>query len=75
MDVVVGGAVGERLKDTSRGRPAVSAAARGQVAPAQRGDPCAAALPAPYPLVSGPLSGGAGHFVGSIPHLEQEEVS
>ncbi len=35
------------------------AAARGQVAPAQRDDPCAAAWLAPYPLVSGPLSGGA----------------
>ncbi len=43
MDEVVGGAVGGRLKVTSRGRPAVSAAARGPVAPAQRGVPCAAA--------------------------------
>ncbi len=44
VDVVVGGAVGGRLKDTCRGRPAVSAAARGPVAPAQRGVPCAAAV-------------------------------
>jgi hypothetical protein len=35
--------------------PAASAAARGQVAPAQRGDPCAAALLAPCPLASWPL--------------------
>ncbi len=46
MDVVVGGAVGGRLKVTCRGRPAVSAAARGPVAPAQRGVPCAAAVQA-----------------------------
>ncbi len=44
MDVVVGGAVGGRLKDTGRDRPAVSAAARGPVAPAQRGISCAAAV-------------------------------
>ncbi len=44
VDVVVGGAVGARLKVTCRGRPAVSAAARGPVAPAQRGVPCAAAV-------------------------------
>jgi hypothetical protein len=50
VDVVDGGAVGGRLKVTCRVRPAVSAAARGQVAPAQRvspaqrGVPCAAAV-------------------------------
>jgi hypothetical protein len=43
-DEVVGGAVGGRLKVTCRGHPAVSAAARGPVAPAQRGAPCAAAV-------------------------------
>ncbi len=44
VDVGVGGTVGDRLKVTCRGRPAVSAAARGPVAPAQRGVPCAAAV-------------------------------
>jgi hypothetical protein len=44
VDVVVGGAVGGRLKVTCRGRPAVSAAAHGPVAPAQRDVPCAAAV-------------------------------
>jgi hypothetical protein len=43
-EVVVGGAVGGRLKVTCRGRPAMSAAACGPVAPAQRGVPCAAAV-------------------------------
>ena len=43
-EVVVGGAVGVRLKVTCRGRPAVSAAARGTIAPAQRSVPCAAAV-------------------------------
>jgi hypothetical protein len=55
--VVVGGVVGGRLKVTCRSRPAVLAVARGQVAPAQRGDTCPAAWLAPYLLVSGPLSG------------------
>jgi hypothetical protein len=44
VDAVVGRAVGGRLKDTGHGRPAVSAAARGPVAPAQGGVPCAAAV-------------------------------
>ncbi len=44
MDDVVGGAVIGRLKVTCRGSPAVSAAARGQVAPAQRSNPCDQAL-------------------------------
>jgi hypothetical protein len=44
VDVVVGGVEGGRLKVTCRGRPAVSAAAHGQVAPALRGVPCAAAV-------------------------------
>jgi hypothetical protein len=44
VDVVVGGAVGGRLKVTCRGRPAVSAVARGPVAPAQWGVPCAVAV-------------------------------
>ncbi len=43
-DEVVGGTVVGRLKVTCRGRPVVSAAVRGQVAPAQRGVPCAAAV-------------------------------
>ncbi len=43
-EVVVGGAVGEKLNGTCRGRPVMSAAARGPVAPAQRGVPCAAAV-------------------------------
>jgi hypothetical protein len=56
VDVVVGGIVGRRSPDAAA--PAVTAA-RGQVAPAQHCDPCAAALLAPYPLVSVPLSGRA----------------
>jgi hypothetical protein len=43
-EVVVGGAVGGKLDGTCRGRPAMSAAAPGPVAPAQRGVPCAAAV-------------------------------
>jgi hypothetical protein len=43
-EVVVGGAVGGKLSGTCRGRPVMSAAARGPVAPAQRGVPCAAAV-------------------------------
>ncbi len=43
-EVVVGGAVGGKLDGTCRGRPAMSAAAHGPVAPAQRGVPCAAAV-------------------------------
>ena len=43
-EVVVGGAVGGRLKGTCRGRPAMSAAEPGPVAPAQRDVPRAAAV-------------------------------
>ncbi len=43
-EVVVGGAVGGKLNGTCRCRPAMSAAARKPVAPAQRGVPCAAAV-------------------------------
>jgi hypothetical protein len=43
-EVVAGGAVGGKLDGTCRGHPALSAAARGPVAPAQRGVPCAAAV-------------------------------
>jgi hypothetical protein len=56
-DEVVGGVVVGRLKVTCRAAPAASAAARGQVAPAQQGAPCATAWLALSSLVSGPLSG------------------
>jgi hypothetical protein len=60
-DVVVdvGGNVGGMLKVTCRGPPpAVTAAMHGQVAPAQRGDPCAVAWLVLCLSVSWLLSGG-----------------
>ncbi len=56
-DEVVGGVVGGRLKVTCRISPADLAAVRGQVAPAQWGDPCAVAWLVPYLLEFGPVSG------------------
>jgi hypothetical protein len=52
VDGVVGGGVGGRLKVTCHGAPAVTAAVRRQVVPAQRGVPCAVAWLVPYLPVS-----------------------
>jgi hypothetical protein len=58
VDDVVGGDVGERLKVTCRGGPHCDGGGARTVAPAQRGDPCAAAWLVPYLPVSGLLLGG-----------------
>ncbi len=55
--VVVGGIVGGRLKVTCSSRPRCFGGGPRTGAPAQRGNPCAAAWLALFLLVSGPLSG------------------